>query len=224
MHGAMPEPTRSVALPEQLKVRLARSTKASLLSEHLRGFFQTCHFFDLRPGASCACAGAARCLLVGQQRFPVHRAVLAGLCEGLQRFLRDVPRAALNCTVEHLPVVPLEIQQPEAVLVLLDFAYDLGGSFELDLQVLRDVIRLVQMFGLKHLEDHVVTALGQQINFENIMEILAISVEFRLSSLYRLAFEILQLSGHLKTMSRSKAILEYPELMQHMLLHMCGKQ
>ena len=56
------------------------------------------------------------------------------------------------------------------------------------------------------------------------MEILAISVEFELLSLYSLAFEILQLSGHLKKMSSSKAILEYPELMQHMLLHLCGKQ
>ena len=31
-----------------------------------------------------------------------------------------------------------------------------GGSFELNLEVLRDLIRLVKMFGVKHLEDHVV--------------------------------------------------------------------
>ena len=53
--------------------------------------------------------------------------VLAAVGDG-QGPLGSVPRAAVNCSVEQLPVVELDVKEPEAVLVLLDFAYDLGAT------------------------------------------------------------------------------------------------
>ncbi|CAL1150327.1 unnamed protein product [Cladocopium goreaui] len=214
----MPEPTRLVSSlemkPTDLKVRLPKLTDSSggpSLSENVRSFFQTCQFFDV-------------CLVVKDVRFPVHQAVLASLSEGMQRFLREalavLPRPeVMCCAVEELPSIQLGISHPKAVLVLLDFAYQLGGAFELDIEELRDVLKLAQIFELPMLQERLVEPMAQQVTHASIMEILAISVQFDLMGLYNHAFKILVLSGYLKEMAKSNSMLQYPELMQHMLLH-----
>ncbi|CAJ1356462.1 unnamed protein product, partial [Effrenium voratum] len=166
------------------------------LGDGIRGFFQTCQLFDV-------------CLVVGDQRFPAHRAVLASLGGGLQQSLRR-PGGELRLAAEH----------PEAALVLLDFAYHLGGTFQLSSEILRDVIRLGRSFGLPQLVQHVAETLALDITRENVLERLAIAVEFDLIDLYNHAFNLLLFSGQLLEVSKSPEMQRFPHLMQHMLLQL----
>eukprot|EP00434_Breviolum_minutum_P034541 symbB.v1.2.030577.t1/scaffold3461.1/size67752/2 len=234
---AMPEPTRLVCghldmssgekqMASAIKVRLPKlgtmlEEPALGMSENVRTLFQTCQFFDV-------------CLVVKEQRFPAHLAVLASLSEAFGSFLKDAlstdsatgrpPLAPFAASAEELPRIALEIEEPKAVLVLLDWAYQMNGSFELSLQELRDVLRLTQRLALPLLIERVVDPVAQQVTHANILEILAISVEFDLVGLYNHAFKILVLSGYLKEMSKSTGILQYPKLMQHMLLHWAASE
>ncbi|CAK9109201.1 Uncharacterized protein SCF082_LOCUS50752 [Durusdinium trenchii] len=208
----MPEPTRPVCAGksmEQLKIRLKPEQPSVNLGEDLRGLFQTCQFFDIA-------------LVVETMRFPAHKAVVASLSGPMQEFLRKSLGGEQSWafgSVDQLPALDLEVSEPKAVLILLDFAYNLGGAFEIDFQVVREVLHLVKVFELPDLEIRVVDSLAQQVAHENMLEILAIAVEFDLIGLYNHAFKILRLSGYLKEMSQSEAIRNYPHLMQHMLLH-----
>ncbi|CAK9013307.1 unnamed protein product [Durusdinium trenchii] len=208
----MPEPTRPVCAGksmEQLKIRLKPEQPSVNLGEDLRGLFQTCQFFDIA-------------LVVETMRFPAHKAVVASLSGPMQEFLRKSLGGEQSWafgSVDQLPALDLEVSEPKAVLILLDFAYNLGGAFEIDFQApepvdLRDALRDARVQLVREVD-----SLAQQVAHENMLEILAIAVEFDLIGLYNHAFKILRLSGYLKEMSQSEAIRNYPHLMQHMLLH-----
>ena len=62
--------------------------------------------------------------------------------------------------------------------------------------------------------------LALDITRENVLERLAIAVEFDLMDLYNHAFNLLLFSGQLLEVSKSPDMQRFPHLMQHMLLQL----
>ena len=111
---AMPEPPRSIH-SECLKIDVKApglTTSAYLLSDRIRALFQTCQFFDVH-------------LRVGNARFPAHQAVLAAMSDWLRLNLKSLLEEEEGS--DQLPQIRLErISNPDAVMILLDAAYELG--------------------------------------------------------------------------------------------------
>ncbi|CAE7355457.1 ARIA [Symbiodinium natans] len=204
----MPEPPRSIH-SECLKIDVKApglTTSAYLLSDRIRALFQTCQFFDVH-------------LRVGNARFPAHQAVLAAMSDWLRLNLKSLLEEEEGS--DQLPQIRLErISNPDAVMILLDAAYELGGEGPIPHAALADVLRLSHMFQLRRLEEQAVQSLAMEITGENVLERLDICVEFNLTFLYERILTHLHEQGLLLEVCKCPEMCCYPQLMQHMVMYL----
>ncbi|CAE7617915.1 ARIA, partial [Symbiodinium necroappetens] len=167
-----------------------------MLSDRIRGLFQTCQFFDMF-------------VTVGNARFPCHQAVLAASSDWLRSNLKSLLRAqSPDSGQSPAPSeLRLDISNPEAVLCLLDAAYELGDERPIPHAALADVLRVSQMLQVRQLEEKAVKSLAMEITSENFLERLDLCVEFNLIFLYERILRHLHKQGKLLEVCRCEEIV-----------------
>jgi len=156
-------------------------------------------------------------LLCSEQRFLAHRVVLASQSRCFREGLTLQPVEA--CRHE----IRLEVSNPEAVKIMLDFLYMLDdkewATFNPRTQAInRDVLQLAQQLELPGLTRQAMHWLSKDLDTGNVVERLSICDEFGLSELKDKILEQLTYNKMaLSEVANSQQITSYPKLMQLIL-------
>jgi len=158
-------------------------------------------------------------LLCAEQRFLAHRVVLASQSrffkEGLSS--QQLPGPGMRSEIR------LEISNPEAVKIMLDFLYMLDegewAMFNPRTQAVnREVLQLAKQFELPGLTEQAMHWLSKDLTTGNVVERLAIAEEFGLSELTEKILQQLTMNKEaLGEVAHSQQIMCHPKLMQAIL-------
>lgn len=174
------------------------------LAPGLQAFYRTGEYADV----AFLCAG---------HRFLAHRIVLACYSGVLKESLSmETPTGA---QIE----VRIDIPNPEAVKLMLDFMYNLDDNDWADYNprtqaINRDVLSLARQFQMPGLTHRAMRWMAKDLTTGNIVERLSICEEFQLGELSERILE--QLTNNrqaLAEVAHSPQIMTYPRLMQAML-------
>jgi len=158
-------------------------------------------------------------LLCAEQRFLAHRAVLASQ----SRFFKEGFTSAPLLSADMRHEVRLEIANPEAVKLMLDYMYKLDenewASFNPRTQdINRDVLQLAAQFELPGLTKQAMHWLSRDLTTGNVIERLSICDSFGLAELSDKILEQLTYNKvALSEVANSQQIMNYPKLMQAIL-------
>jgi len=158
-------------------------------------------------------------LLCAEQRFLAHRAVLASQSRCFKEGLasQSLPGPGMRHEIR------LDIANPEAVKIMLDFMYMLDEKdwavFNPRTQAVnRDVLQLASQFELPGLTQQAMHWLGKDLTTGNVVERLSICDEFGLSELSSKILEQLTYNkAALAEVAHSQQIMNHPKLMQAIL-------
>jgi len=196
--------SKPVAL--NVKVKPSKALAEDLLAKGLQELYRRGEFTDV----------TLRC---AEQTFLAHRAVLASQSGVFKEGFSSQSQAEAGMRHE----IRLEIANPEAVKIMLDFLYMLDESdwaaFNPRTQAVnRDVLQLAAQFQLPGLTQRATHWLSQDLTTGNVVERLAICEEF---SLTELSEKILQQLANnreaLAEVAHSSQIMSHPKLMQAIL-------
>lgn len=158
-------------------------------------------------------------LVCAQQHFPAHSVVLAAQSRVFKEGLAAQPSPGPNMRNE----VRLEIANPEAVKLMLNYLYNLDTD-DLALfnprtqEINRDVLQLARQFELPGLTELAMHWLGKDLTTGNLVERLSICDEFGLSELSEKILEQLTYNkAALHEVAHGPQIMNYPKLMQEIL-------
>merc|ERR1719163_1544298 len=148
-----------------------------------------------------------------KEKFQAHKLVLAAKSEVLfEMFSQDKhEEPASKCEIR------LYETCPGAVKAFLDFVYLNEYSPKTD-EINKDVLKLASQFKMPELTERCAEVLARDINTTNVVERLGLCEEFQLERLREKIMQ--QLTSNRKVLNdvaQSKAILQYPLLMQEML-------
>jgi len=158
-------------------------------------------------------------LLCAEQRFLAHRVVLASQSRFFKEGLSSQPLPGPNMRSE----IRLEISNPEAVKIMLDFLYMLDegewAMFNPRTQAVnREVLQLAKQFELPGLTEQAMHWLSKDLSTGNVVERLAIAEEFGLSELTEKILQQLTMNKEaLGEVAHSQQIMSHPKLMQAIL-------
>jgi hypothetical protein len=158
-------------------------------------------------------------LLCSEQRFLAHRAVLASQSRTLREGLAAQPSPGPGMRHE----VRLEVANPEAVKIMLDYMYMLDAddwaAFNPRTQAInQDVLQLAAQFELPGLTQQAMHWLSKDLTTGNVVERLSICEEFGLTELSEKILEQLTYNkAALAEVAHSQQIMSYPKLMQAIL-------
>jgi hypothetical protein len=158
-------------------------------------------------------------LICAEQRFLAHRVVLAVGSSFLKEGLSASPLPGPDMRHE----IRVEVANPEAVKIMLDYLYNLEGNewtmFNPRTQEInRDVLQLAAQFDLPGLTHRAMHWLGKDLTTGNVVERLQICEDFGLSELSAKIFEQLTYNkAALSEVAHSQQIMSYPKLMQAIL-------
>jgi len=187
-----------------IKLKVSKDQTDDLLSKGLQELYRRGEFTDV-------------VLLCAEQRFLAHRAVLASQSHCLREGLASQPAPGMRHEIR------LEVANPEAVKIMLDFLYMLDAddwaTFNPRTQEInRDVLQLAAQFELPGLTQQAVHWLSKDLTTGNIVERLSICEEFGLSVLSEKILEQLTYNkAALAEVAHSQQIMSYPKLMQAIL-------
>mmetsp|Transcript_114735 Transcript_114735/g.365928 ORF Transcript_114735/g.365928 Transcript_114735/m.365928 type:complete len:376 (-) Transcript_114735:186-1313(-) len=108
----------------------------------------------------------------------------------------------------------------EAVAALLDFAYGLGGDYNVSShEANKDVLRLAQRFDLPRLQELATHKLVEGLTTQNVVERLATCEELGLAAVYDLIIEqVTRDSQALLTVSSNVEVMKHPRILQSLLV------
>lgn len=161
-------------------------------------------------------------LVCAQQHFPAHRVVLASQSRVFREAFEGLaaqPSPGPNMRQE----VRLEIANPEAVKLMLNYLYNLDtddwATFNPRTQEInRDVLQLAAQFELPGLTQLAMHWLGKDLTTGNLVERLSICDDFGLSELSEKILEQLTYNkAALHEVAHGPQIMNYPKLMQEIL-------
>lgn len=193
--------------PVSLSVKLKPSTRPEdQLSKGLQDLYRKGEFTDV-------------VLHCAEQRFLAHRAVLASQSRVLKEGLCAQPMPASGMRHE----IRLEVANPEAVKIMLDFLYMLDEKewavFNPRTQAINhEVLQLAKQFELPGLTQQAVQWLSKDLTTGNVVERLSMCEEFNLSELSGKILEQLTMNKEaLAEVAHSQQIMSHPKLMQAIL-------
>jgi hypothetical protein len=193
--------------PVTLTVKLkALKDQSGNLSKGLQDLYRKGEFTDVA-------------LLCSEQRFLAHRAVLASQSRCFKEGLAAQPLSGPGLRHE----VRLEIANPEAVKIMLDYLYMLDGDdwavFNPRTQAInQDVLQLAAQFELPGLTQQAMHWLSKDLTTGNVVERLSICEQFGLEELSETILEQLTYSkAALSEVAHSQQIMSHPKLMQAIL-------
>lgn len=165
-------------------------------------------------------------LRCAEQSYPAHRVVLAAVSPVLKQGFLSNPEPGPGQRSE----IRLEVANPEAVKIMLNFCYHLDSQDWADFNprtqaVNRDVLLLAKQFELPDLTQQAMFWLGRDLTTANVVERLAICDEFGLVDLSEKILQ--QLTNNreaLADVAHSPQIMNHPKLMQLMLQSAAGPQ
>lgn len=225
-------PSLGGATEVPLSVELPSSeVGAETLSEGIRSLYQKCQFYDIF-------------LVSGGTRFPAHQVALASLsstfrervCEMRARLDAEAAEGraseeqgggAQETAAAAVPELHLQgISHPEAVRVLLDFTYGLGGgAYQVSSEEANiDVLRLANEFDITGLREHAAARLTEDLNTANLVQRLAVCKEFGLDDLYsKIVERLVSLPPALLEASQGEELLGNPEILQQVLMRAAAR-
>jgi len=114
---------------------------------------------------------------------------------------------------------------PEAVEHLLHYVYELPAAEGASLEIVKDVLRLADVFKLPGLAQRASQWLAKDVTTADAVERLAVCRDFGLTALRQRLLETLHANrAALSEIVSSSKVLEYPELMQELLQQVAGPQ
>jgi hypothetical protein len=195
--------SRPVAL--NVKVKASKASEDQL-AKGLQELYRKGEFTDV----------TMRC---AEQTFLAHRSVLASQSNVFKEGLSSQSQPGPGMRHE----IRLEVANPEAVKIMLDFLYMLDqqewATFNPRTQAVnRDVLQLAAQFQLQGLTQQAMHWLSQDLTTGNVVERLAICDDFGLSELSEKIHQ--QLTNNreaLAEVAHSQQIMSHPKLMQSIL-------
>lgn len=196
--------------PVSLTVKLpCGNAHYELLAVGLQELYRTGQFADV-------------VFLCAEQRFHAHRVVLASQSSLFKDALLATPRVAAPVEIR------LDIPNPEAVKIMLDYLYGLDEKawakhIPRTQEINRDVLRLAHQFHLAGLTERTSACLVKNLTTGNVVERLSICEEFGLNELADKILEQLTSNREaLAEVAHSAQIMKYPNLMKAMLQSAAG--
>jgi hypothetical protein len=189
-----------------VKMKLPKETDSNPLAKGLQDLYRMGEFTDV-------------VLLCSEQRFLAHRVVLASQSRCFKDGLAAQPLPGPNMRHE----IRLDVANPEAVKIMLDFLYMLDDNDSAMFnprtqEINRDVLMLAKQFELPGLTQQAMFWLSKDLTTGNVVERLAICEEFGLSELSERILEQLTYNkAALSEVANSAQIMAYPKLMQAIL-------
>lgn len=156
-------------------------------------------------------------LLCAEQRFLAHRVVLGSQSRCFKEGLASQPGTGMRHEIR------LDVANPEAVKIMLDFMYMLEDEdwamFNPRTQAVnREVLQLAAQFELPGLAQRAMHWLSKDLTTGNVVERLTIADEFGLAELSDKILQQLTMNKEaLAEVAHSQQIMKYPKLMQSIL-------
>jgi len=193
-----------------LSVKIPAPTKRETLKTGLQELLRKGIFSDV----TLLCAG---------QSFPAHRAVLAAQSNVFRETLANLSQE----TEARQELRLADIDNPEAVKILLDYIYeyeDVCDSMNPHTRgILIDVLKLAQNYQLTALTQYATQCLSQSVTTGNVVELLAICEQFALQDLQdRILSQLTHNKKALAEVASSTKIMAHPKLMQALLCKAAG--
>jgi len=189
-----------------LKVRMPAIKPAleDVLAHALRELWEKREFCDVE-------------LLCADQTILAHKVVLASQSEVFKQGFQDA-------VVGRSQVRLADVDNPEAVRLMLNFMYQTGDEYSPKTQAVnKDVLHLATNFCLPGLKDLATYWLASDINTGNVVERLSICEEYELGNLRgRILGQLASNKKALFEVAHSPQIMVYPKLMQALLQQAAG--
>jgi len=188
-----------------VKLKTSKSTKDDL-SKGLQELYRKGEFTDVM-------------LRSAEQRYMAHRVVLSSQSRVFKEALAAQPLSGPGMRHE----IRLEIANPEAVKIMLDYLYNLDSedwaAYNPRTQAInRDVLQLAAQLELPGLTQQAMHWLSKDLTTGNVVERLSICDEFGLSELSEKILEQLTYNkSALYEVANGPQIMNYPKLMQEIL-------